>query len=62
MMTERKAAQICNKVYAAAYAKQITAREALQYLDQLVAYMSAAQLGKYNDFTYDVQSNPFKFA
>jgi hypothetical protein len=61
-MNERKAAMIANKVYAAAYAKQISAKEALKYLDKLEAYMSAAQLGKFLDFSYAVQHNPDFFA
>lgn len=61
-MNERKAAMIANKVYAAAYAKQISAKEANKYLDQLMPYMSGAQLAKLNDFSYAVQHNPSFFA
>jgi len=61
-MNERKAAMIANKVYAAAYAKQITVNEAMNYLDKLEAYMSGAQLAKFNDFSYAVKHNPSFFA
>jgi hypothetical protein len=61
-MTERKAAQIANQVYAAARAKQITANEAMEYLNQLEPFMSAAQLAKFSDFSYAVRHNPSSFA
>lgn len=61
-MTEHKAAQIANMVYKAAYAKQMTAKEANKILAKLEPYMSAAQLCKYNDFSYAVQHNPSFFA
>lgn len=61
-MTERKAAMIANKVYAAANAKQISAKEAMKYLDKLEPYMSAAQLAKLSDFSYAVKHNPSFFA
>ena len=61
-MTERKAAQIANQVYAAAHAKQITAKDALAYLAKLEPYMSGAQLVKSSDFAYAVRHNPSFFA
>lgn len=61
-MTERKAAQIANQVYAAARAKQITAKEAMKYLNQIEPFMSAAQLAKLSDFSYAVRHNPSSFA
>lgn len=61
-MTEHKAARIANQVYAAAYAKQITAKDALAYLAKLEPYMSGTQLAKSSDFSYAVQHNPSFFA
>jgi len=61
-MTEHKAAQIANQVYAAARAKQITTNDALKYLDQLEPYMSGAQLAKLSDFSYAVRHNSSSFA
>lgn len=61
-MTEHKAAQIANMVYKAAYAKQMTAKEAFKILDKLEPYMSGAQLIKYNDFSYAARHNPDFFA
>lgn len=61
-MTERKAAIIANKIYAAAYAKAISGAEASRALARLEPFMSEAQLCKLQDFLYDRQHNPFKFA
>lgn len=61
-MTERQAAVFANKIYTAAYAKQITVKDAMKYLDKLEPYMSGAQLCKLNDFSYAVKHNPSFFA
>jgi hypothetical protein len=61
-MTEHKAAQIANKIYAAARAKQITVKEAMVYLNKLESFMSGAQLAKLSDFSYAVRHNPSFFA
>lgn len=61
-MNERKAAMIANKIYAAANVKQISAKEAMNYLDKLMPYMSGSQLAKYNDFSYAVRHNPSFYA
>jgi hypothetical protein len=61
-MNERKAAMIANKIYAAANAKQISAKDAMKYLDQIMPYMSSAQFAKYNDFSYAVRHNPSFYA
>lgn len=61
-MTEHKAAQIANQIYALARAKQMTAKEAMKYLCELEPYMSGSQLAKFNDFSYAVRHNPSFFA
>lgn len=61
-MTERQAAVFANKIYTAAYAKQISASDAMNYLARLEPYMSGSQLGKFSDFIYAVKHNPSFFA
>lgn len=61
-MNERKAAMIANKVYSAAYTKQISVKEAMSYLDKLEPYMSGAAIAKFSDFIYNVRHNPSFFA
>ena len=56
-MTERKAAMIANKVYAAFFAKQITKIEALRYLDQIEHYLSETAFNKCKDFYYELSHN-----
>ena len=56
-MTERKAAMIANKVYAAFFAKQINKKEALNYLNQIDLYLSETALRKCADFRYELSHN-----
>jgi hypothetical protein len=57
-ISERKAGQIANSVYAAVAAKQITRRQALNLLERISHCLSTSQFTKLMDLQDAVRYNP----
>lgn len=57
MMTERKAGQIANKIYAMRSEKKITLKQALNALEKISAFLSATQLNKFSDLQEFARQN-----